>query len=168
MMQGTEVSAGEKWRQRSVLVIRPSVGYAVSNCPHHWQRFQVLKPADCTPRENVSDWKKIPNSFCVSPMLSIVEATSGEDGLTNFHNRNQRAESKPRGAVRARHQLRFRFNVWIGFYSETNKMHRCIKFILFWNDTLHVSGGLYSLKNVCWCMYSLELLMMDGKTVRNM
>jgi len=20
-------------------------------------------------------------------------------------------------------------------------MHRCIKFILFWNDTLHVSGG---------------------------
>jgi len=22
-------------------------------------------------------------------------------------------------------------------------MHQCIKFILFWNDTLHVSGGLY-------------------------
>jgi len=21
-------------------------------------------------------------------------------------------------------------------------MHQCIKFILFWNDTLHVSGGL--------------------------
>jgi hypothetical protein len=27
-------------------------------------------------------------------------------------------------------------------YSETNKMHQCIKFILFWNDTLHVSDGL--------------------------
>ena len=28
------------------------------------------------------------------------------------------------------------------FYSKTNQMHQCIKFILFWNDTLHVSGGL--------------------------
>jgi len=28
------------------------------------------------------------------------------------------------------------------FYSKTNKMHQCIKFILYWNDTLHVSGGL--------------------------
>ena len=28
------------------------------------------------------------------------------------------------------------------FYSKTNKMHQCIKFILFWNDTLHVSDGL--------------------------
>jgi len=28
------------------------------------------------------------------------------------------------------------------FYSKTNKMHECIKFILFWNDTLHVSDGL--------------------------
>jgi len=27
-------------------------------------------------------------------------------------------------------------------YSKTNKMDRCIKFILFWNDTLHVSDGL--------------------------
>jgi len=68
--------------------------------------------------------------------------------------------------------------------------------ILFWNDTLHVSDGLsvhhQEFKNVhtatamelssisyplassicltyaCCCMYSLELLMMDGKTVRNM
>jgi len=28
------------------------------------------------------------------------------------------------------------------FYSKTNKMHQRIKFILFWNDTLHVSDGL--------------------------
>ena len=27
-------------------------------------------------------------------------------------------------------------------YSKTNQMHQCIKFILFWNDTLHVSDGL--------------------------
>ena len=28
------------------------------------------------------------------------------------------------------------------FYSKTNYMHQCIKFILFWNDTPHVSDGL--------------------------
>ena len=28
------------------------------------------------------------------------------------------------------------------FYSKTNKMYHCIKFILFWNDTLDVSEGL--------------------------
>ena len=28
------------------------------------------------------------------------------------------------------------------FYSKTNKIHQFIKFILFWNDTLHVSDGL--------------------------
>jgi hypothetical protein len=28
------------------------------------------------------------------------------------------------------------------FYSITNQIYQCIKFILFWNDTLHVSGGL--------------------------
>ena len=28
------------------------------------------------------------------------------------------------------------------FYSKTNLMHQCLKFILFWNDTLHVSNGL--------------------------
>jgi len=29
-----------------------------------------------------------------------------------------------------------------GFYSKTNHMHQCLKFILFWNNTLHVSDGL--------------------------
>jgi len=71
-------------------------------------------------------------------------------------------------------------------------MHHCIKFILFWNDTLHVSDGLsvhhlhfkavHTATGICqidtavcllactrWnSMYSLELLMTDGKTVRNM
>jgi len=60
-------------------------------------------------------------------------------------------------------------------------MHQCIKFILFWNDILHVSDGTYccllasgyplaSRQQYLFgcCMYSLELLMMDGKTVRNM
>jgi len=77
-------------------------------------------------------------------------------------------------------------------------MHQCIKFILFWNDTLHVSDGIsvhhqefktvhlsnrycrllatrwnsvpshICLTNACCCMYSLELLMMDVNTVRNM
>jgi len=28
------------------------------------------------------------------------------------------------------------------FYSKNKNMHECIKFILFWNDTLHVSDGL--------------------------
>ena len=82
------------------------------------------------------------------------------------------------------------------FYTKTNQMHRCIKFILFWNDTLHVSDSLsvhhHEFKNahaatgicqtdtaVCLlasrqqylfgcCMYSLELLMMDGKNTQNM
>jgi len=30
----------------------------------------------------------------------------------------------------------------IYFYSKTNQMHQCLKFILFWNNTLHVSDGL--------------------------
>ena len=65
-------------------------------------------------------------------------------------------------------------------------MHQCIKFILFCNDTLHVSDGLsvhyQEFETVrtatgicqtvtaadCCCTYSLEFLMMDGKTVRNM
>jgi len=75
-------------------------------------------------------------------------------------------------------------------------MHQCIKFILTRNDTLHVSDGLsvhhqefktvhtatgirqtdtavclLASRQQCLferCMYSLELLMMDGKTVRNM
>jgi hypothetical protein len=28
------------------------------------------------------------------------------------------------------------------FYSETNEMHQFLKFILLWNNTLHVSDGL--------------------------
>ena len=28
------------------------------------------------------------------------------------------------------------------FYGKYKKMHQCLKFILFWNDTLHVSDGL--------------------------
>jgi len=28
------------------------------------------------------------------------------------------------------------------FYSKTNKMHQFLKFMLFWNNTLHVSDGL--------------------------
>ena len=36
------------------------------------------------------------------------------------------------------------FNVQYNFYfySKTNQTHQCIKFILFCNDTLHVSDGL--------------------------
>ena len=75
-------------------------------------------------------------------------------------------------------------------------MRKCIKFILFWNDTVHVSDGfsahhqqfntVHTATGVCQTdtavcllasrqqylfgcsMYSLQLLMMDGKTVRNM
>jgi len=65
-------------------------------------------------------------------------------------------------------------------------MHQCIKFILFWNDTLHVSDGLsvhhQGFKSVTYsnsCLLAskrtavavcdnLEPLMMDGKTIRNM
>jgi hypothetical protein len=68
------------------------------------------------------------------------------------------------------------------FHGQSNQMHQSLKFILFWNNTLHVSDGLsvhHEFKTVhtatgtcqtypCCCMYSLELLMMDGKTIRNM
>jgi len=30
----------------------------------------------------------------------------------------------------------------LSIYSKTNQMHQCLKFILFLNDTLHVSDGL--------------------------
>jgi len=60
------------------------------------------------------------------------------------------------------------------FYNKTNEIHQFLKFILFCSSTLHVSDGLslhhqesktrYSIRY----MYSLRLLMMDGKTVRNM
>jgi len=89
-----------------------------------------------------------------------------------------------------------KYFIYIYFYSNTNQMHQCLKFILFSNDTLHVSDGLsvhhqefktvHTATGICQrdsavcllgsrqqylfgcCMYSLELLMMDGKTVRNM
>ena len=35
------------------------------------------------------------------------------------------------------------------FYSKTNKMYYCIKFILFWNDSLHVSDGPSSAVQDC-------------------
>ena len=78
-------------------------------------------------------------------------------------------------------------------------MHQFLKFILFWNNTVHVSDGLsvhhlefktvHTTTGICQtdtvaCLLasglqylfdiylllyvSLELLMMDGKTVRNM
>ena len=75
-------------------------------------------------------------------------------------------------------------------------MHQCTKFILFWNDILHVSDGpsvhhqefktLHTKTGICQtdtalcllasreqylfdiCLLSLELLIVDGKTVRNM
>ena len=75
-------------------------------------------------------------------------------------------------------------------------MHQCIKFISFCNDTLQVLEGLsvyhqefktvHTVTGICQtdtavcllagrqqylfgcCMYSLEFLMMDGKTARNM
>jgi len=81
------------------------------------------------------------------------------------------------------------------FNSKTNKIHQCIKFVLFWYDPLHVLDGLYvhhqefetvhtatgicqtdtavcllagaskQTASACCRVYSLELLMMDGKTV---
>ena len=74
----------------------------------------------------------------------------------------------------------------IYFYSKTNQMHNISNLFYFGNNTLHVSDGLSvhhqessiscplaSSHRTCmtytWCcMYSLRLLMMDGKTVRNM
>jgi len=65
------------------------------------------------------------------------------------------------------------------FYSKSKKMHGCIKFILFWDDTLDVSDCLsahhqkfetvHTATGICLtAVYILELLMTDGKTVRNM
>jgi len=79
---------------------------------------------------------------------------------------------------------------------KTNQMRQSIKVILFCNDTLHVSDGLsvhhqefktvHTATGICQtdtavcllasrqqylfgcCMYSLELLMMNRKTFRNM
>jgi len=55
--------------------------------------------------------------------------------------------------------------VGLCFYTKTSKMHQYIKFILLWNDTLLASSQQYLFDS---CMCSLELLMMDGNTVRNM
>jgi len=30
----------------------------------------------------------------------------------------------------------------MNFYSKTNQMHQCFKFVLFWNENLHASDGL--------------------------
>jgi hypothetical protein len=90
---------------------------------------------------------------------------------------------------------KFNLHKAVYFYSKTNQMHQRIKFILFRNDTLHVSDGLsvhhqqfktvHTATGICQtdtavcllqnrrqylfgcCVYSLELLMMDEKTVRN-
>ena len=80
------------------------------------------------------------------------------------------------------------------FCSKTNRMHQCLKFVLFWNNSAHFgrsfrpSSGVHdctysnrhlSNRYCCLlasnqlqylfgcCVYSRELLMMDGKTVRN-
>ena len=85
--------------------------------------------------------------------------------------------------------------VIIYFYSKTNQIRQCIKFILFRvtlnmfrtvfpsiirNSRLYMQQQacvkqilcLFANKqtavSVCCCMYSLELLMMDGETIRNM
>ena len=42
------------------------------------------------------------------------------------------------------------------FYSKTNQVHHCIKFILFWNEALHVSDGLsvhHQEFKILWCIY---------------
>jgi hypothetical protein len=80
--------------------------------------------------------------------------------------------------------------IMIYFYSKTNEMHQSRKFILFCSSILHVWDGLsvhhqetktvYTGSGTCSisfppassqqnlfdiCMYSLRLLMMDGKTL---
>jgi len=35
-----------------------------------------------------------------------------------------------------------RYCCLLAIYNETNKVHQCIRLILFWNDNLHVSDGL--------------------------
>jgi hypothetical protein len=49
-------------------------------------------------------------------------------------------------AVKPKHVAANLASIWpcilIYFYSKTKQMHQCIKFILFWNDTLHVSDSL--------------------------
>jgi hypothetical protein len=64
----------------------------------------------------------------------------------------------------------------IGIYShsKTNQMHLFLKlFILAKHSTCfgrfsRPSSGVQDCTYACYCMCSIELLMMDGKTVRNM
>ena len=75
--------------------------------------------------------------------------------------------------------------IWFYLYSKTNQMHQCIKFVFFWNDTLHVSNGLpihhqqfktvHTATGICQtdtavCLLGSrqQYLMMDWKTVQNM
>ena len=54
-------------------------------------------------------------------------------------------------------------NTYIDYCSKTNQMHQFLKIILFWNSTLHVSGGLsvhllqnkINLRNWCISLVSL-------------
>jgi len=84
----------------------------------------------------------------------------------------------------------------ISCYSKTDQVHQCTKYILFWNDTLPASycisvhhqefKTVHTATSTCQtdtadcllasrqqylfgcCMYSPELLVTHGKTVRNM
>jgi len=54
----------------------------------------------------------------------------------------------------------------IYFYSKTNQMHQRIKFILFWNDTLHVSDGLsfrHQEFDICLLLYVQSWTLDDGR-----
>jgi len=55
----------------------------------------------------------------------------------------------------------------ICFYSKTNQMHQCHKFLLFWNNTTCLGWFFHASSGVQDCAYSLELLMMEGKTIQN-
>jgi len=51
-------------------------------------------------------------------------------------------------------------------------MHQCLNFILFWNNSIYFGrsirpSSVHDCTYASCCMYSRELLMMDGKTVRN-
>jgi len=64
--------------------------------------------------------------------------------------------------------------IMIYFCSKSNEMHQFLKFILFCSSILHVSNGLSvhhqepKTVHIPDAVPSLRLLMMEGKTVRNM
>jgi len=69
-------------------------------------------------------------------------------------------------------RVRVRLSTILSLYSKTNQMHQSIK-LFYFGMTLYMSAwqqtdSCICLTNVCCCMYSLELLMADGETVRNM